>query len=80
MAHGAWHMHACSVCVRGPECLPLCESEAGRSVYKTCVEATGGGRGQPETEDMQACPPASGLGHSHACISEAEERPRPKQA
>eukprot|EP00955_Chlamydomonas_euryale_P048047 353852-Chlamydomonas_euryale.AAC.4 len=29
--------HACSICMRGPKRLPLCETEAGWSVYKTCL-------------------------------------------
>eukprot|EP00955_Chlamydomonas_euryale_P065988 359416-Chlamydomonas_euryale.AAC.22 len=36
-------VHACSICMRSPERLPLCETEAGWSVHRTCVEAAGRG-------------------------------------
>eukprot|EP00955_Chlamydomonas_euryale_P010779 116518-Chlamydomonas_euryale.AAC.1 len=33
----------CSICMRGPKCLPLCEPEARWSVHKKIVEAAGRG-------------------------------------
>eukprot|EP00955_Chlamydomonas_euryale_P105564 365647-Chlamydomonas_euryale.AAC.20 len=36
-------LHRVYICMRGPERLPLRETEAGWSVHKTCVEAAGRG-------------------------------------
>eukprot|EP00955_Chlamydomonas_euryale_P090995 364588-Chlamydomonas_euryale.AAC.15 len=75
--------------MRGPERLPQCETEAGWSVHKTCVPRpqvkayhTCRGRDWPETEDMHArkCPRPQAEGHLHACMSEADGRPRLRQA
>jgi len=54
--------YACSICMRGPERLPLCENEVGWSVHKTCVEAAGQGLSRlPRPRPL-----ASGI-YVHAC-------------
>eukprot|EP00955_Chlamydomonas_euryale_P035337 350077-Chlamydomonas_euryale.AAC.7 len=53
-------MYARSVCMRGPERLPLCETKAGWSMHKTCVEAAGRG--------LSCLPwPRPAQGRGHAC-------------
>eukprot|EP00955_Chlamydomonas_euryale_P113437 366217-Chlamydomonas_euryale.AAC.8 len=70
--------------MRGPELFLFCETETGGSSTKYAprpqVEAYYAcrGRARPETEDMHARkrPRPEPEGHMHACMSEAEGRPR----
>eukprot|EP00955_Chlamydomonas_euryale_P057734 356878-Chlamydomonas_euryale.AAC.4 len=60
-------MHACSICMRSPERLPSCKTEAGSSLHKICAEAAGRG-----LSCMSSVWSRLGLGRRDRLRSEAE--------
>eukprot|EP00955_Chlamydomonas_euryale_P082877 363776-Chlamydomonas_euryale.AAC.2 len=77
-------MHVCMYASVYPYVKPRRDGPCTKHASRPQVEAYPPcrGRGRPETEDMHVrkCPRPEAEGHLRACMSEAEGRPRPRQA